>query len=135
MESLVQSCSIEMDHAKLPERIAEAERALVIGARELSKVNGDDCEGGSVGERDVRLACIWEVSQADEVRGEHVLACQFPVGNLQSKAFDVKWPVPPFPSAPVTSDSCSTPSPHYPNEWGRETAGRAVLSCGKFRHT
>ncbi|MCU1296804.1 MAG: hypothetical protein JWO91_1082 [Acidobacteriaceae bacterium] len=42
--ALYKAALFEMDRAKLPERIAEAEKALVIRARELFKANGHDCE-------------------------------------------------------------------------------------------
>jgi hypothetical protein len=42
--ALYKAALFEMDRAKLPERIAEAEKAVVIRARELFKANGDDCE-------------------------------------------------------------------------------------------
>ncbi|MCU1297622.1 MAG: hypothetical protein JWO91_1900 [Acidobacteriaceae bacterium] len=43
-KALYKAALFEMDCAKRPDRIAKAEKALVIRARELFKANGDDRE-------------------------------------------------------------------------------------------
>ena len=44
MEGLVQAALFEIDKTRLPERIAQAEEALVVRARELFHIAGDNIE-------------------------------------------------------------------------------------------
>jgi hypothetical protein len=44
VEGFVQGCALEVDNARLPERIAQAEKALALRARELFHIAGDNIE-------------------------------------------------------------------------------------------